>query len=59
MGEIVPIVTQQAAEGAWTAYQQQVQRLTDRPALIFDRGFMQELWRRERLAKRLFGRLDA
>ena len=58
MGEVVHIVSQEAAESAWAAYQEQAQRLVDDRRLATDRDFMEEFWRRERLAKRLFGRLD-
>jgi plasmid stabilization system protein ParE len=59
MGEIVHIVTQQAAERAWEEFRAHAAQGVDNPRLCLDREWMETRRRLERKWQRLFDRIDA
>lgn len=58
MGEIIPIVSQTAAEAAWEEYRSGSVKIIDDPKLLLDRQFMEDHRRAERKWQRLFDRMD-
>lgn len=54
MSNVIPLVRQDAVDAAWYRFQAQSLRLGEKPSLMADRAFMEELARREREWKRLF-----
>lgn len=58
MGEIVPIVSQQAAEDAWEAYASLARLTADNPKLLLDREHFHAMTRARRRYEAIFLRLD-
>lgn len=58
MGEVVQIVSQQAAEEAWEAFRAHAARGLEDPSLGLDLEYMKERRRLERRWYRLFDRID-
>ncbi len=58
MGEIIPIVSQQAAEDAWAAYEAHVAPAIENPRLIAERGWVEQSIRLHNRFAHIFTRLD-
>jgi hypothetical protein len=59
MGQIVAIVSQEAAEQAWEEFRAHAAQGFDDPRLCLDRDWMETRRRLERRFNRIFDRLDA
>ena len=58
MGEIIPIVSQAAAEDAWEVYGAHMVKAVSNPRLMVDRAHREEERRLYRRWTRLFDRMD-
>lgn len=54
VGQVFHITSPQSVDEAWEAYASMARRLSDDSALLFDRGFNEELARRHDRWRKLF-----
>lgn len=58
-GQVIELASDRSVDAAWEAYAALARQLSDKPALIADRGFNEQMARAHERWRRLFAIQDA